>query len=383
MDRGKVRQLEDARAGPRTVPFAELDASSAERSPGARVLENVHRAVGGRRELQRVDRLDRPVHVELRLVAVPFLARELRFRRGACRQDLRFDFLQPLFGVRQAQFRRFVLDARDEVALPEIELRALDVVLRPGQLRLPLLGGDLLLRDNLLDFTFGGLQLHQALFELRRVELDDDVSLVHRGAVLDQLDDLQLAASLERRRENDRLRRPDIAANLDVIHEVAARDVGGRDVRHGVGPRVHRDAGCRDDEDDGDAAEERLAAKDLHFAAAALRATVTPSWSPPVTIASCVFIAPIVTSCRSSLPPSCTRTYAFSPSSRIASRGTTSADGTRSSSTSSDAVRSGIRFGCAPFTRISTMKLRTFGDSVDCCPIGEIWSILPEKTSSG
>ena len=42
------------------------------------------------------------------------------------------------------------------------------------------------------------------------------------------------------------------------------------------------------------------------------------------------------------------------------------------SSTSSEAVRSGIRFGLAPLTSTSTTKLRTFGDSVDCWPIGEI-----------
>src|SRR4051812_7972557 len=387
MNGRQIGKFEDARAGPRAIAFAELDAAAAERPARAWILEDVDRAVGGRDQLQRIDRLLRALDVELRLVAAPPLADQFGFRRRLVGHDLGFDFLETLFGVADRELGVFVFDLRDEIAFAQIEPGALDVVLRLGQLGLPLLGGDLLLRQDLLDLPFRGFQLgsalHQALVERRRVELDDHVPLLDGRAVLDQLHDLHFAAGLQRRRHHDRLGRTNVSANLDVVDEVALGHGGRRDVRHRGGTRVHRNAGGGHQRDDADRGEQAALAQERHFTPAALRATVTPSCRPEVTTASCVFIEPTDTSCRSRRPPRCTRTNACSPSNTMASRGTTSAPGTRSSSTSSDAVRSGIRFGCAPLTSTRTMKLRTLGESVDCWPMGDTWSMAPSKESSG
>src|SRR5262249_45580856 len=313
MNRRQIGQLEDAGARPAPVAFAELDAAAAERSAGPRVFEDVDGAVSRRAQTHRFDRLQRAIDVELRLVALALLAGELGVGPGLRRQRLGFDFLQALLGVAERQLRRLVFDPRDEVALAEIELRPLDVVPRLHQLGGLLLGGDLRLLLGLLDLAFGGLQvrltLGQALRQLRRIELDEDVPLLHCRAVLHQLDDLEIAAGLQRRREHHRLRRTDVAANLDVVHEVAARHVGGRHVGDRAAARVHRDRRARDREQDDHDGERAPVPEDLHLAgAAALRATVTPSWSPAAMTASWVFIGPMVTSWRSSRPPRCTRT---------------------------------------------------------------------------
>ena len=94
-------------------------------------------------------------------------------------------------------------------------------------------------------------------------------------------------------------------------------------------------------------------------------------------------VAPMVTGCSLYDVPFLTRTKALLPSVPTASLGTTSAPGSRESVTSSDAVRSGIRFGCEPLTSMSTTNTRDFGDSVETTPTGEICAIRPSNDSSG
>src|SRR5690349_9142410 len=80
--------------------------------------------------------------------------------RGRGRRALlRLGLLQPLLGVRQRELRLLILDLRDQIALAEIELRALDVVLGLEQRRLLRFGVDLLLRLDLLDFPFRRLEV--------------------------------------------------------------------------------------------------------------------------------------------------------------------------------------------------------------------------------
>src|SRR5262249_12977737 len=148
MDRRQAGQLPNARAGPRAVALAELDAA-AERPSRARILEDVDGAVGRRPEHELLDRGVGAIHVEGRLVALPDLADQLGVGAGFRRHLFRLNFLQPLLGVGERQLRGLVLDARDEIALAQIELRALDVVPRLHQRRLLLLGGGLRLRPGL------------------------------------------------------------------------------------------------------------------------------------------------------------------------------------------------------------------------------------------
>ena len=112
--------------------------------------------------------------------------------------------------------------------------------------------------------------------------------------------------------------------------------------------------------------------------------STAPSSRPDATTTSWAFVSPSVTGRSSNPEPRCTRDerpLAVAPDG--VARHRPAPRGWRASSTSSDAVRSGIRFGCEPSTLISTMKVRTFGDSVEMTPSGEICAILPAKRSSG
>src|SRR5205823_5886688 len=129
----------------------------AERAAGSRVLEDVDRAVGRRAEAQRLDRRRRPIDVELGLVAFALLPEELRIGARRRLEVSGLDLLEPLLGVRERELGLVELDPRDEVALAEIELRALDVVLRLHQVRRLLLRDDLRLRQRLVDFPLGAL----------------------------------------------------------------------------------------------------------------------------------------------------------------------------------------------------------------------------------
>src|SRR5207245_9758634 len=170
-----------------------------------------------------------------------------------------------------------------------------------------------------------------ALLERRGVEVDGDVPFLDLRAVLDELDDLELAARLQGRSEHDRFRGPDVAADLDVIDEITARDDRGGDSGHRPGSGIDRDPRAGGDDDDGGADRQPRGAGPGHRAdlaasgdaPPALRAIVTPSWSPLVTTASCVLVAPSVTAWRSRRPPRWTMTTAFSPSTMTESRGTT------------------------------------------------------------
>src|SRR5262249_1938256 len=103
---------------------------------------------------------------------------------------------------------------------------------------------------------------------------------------------------------------PDVAADLDVVDEIALRHDRGRHVgRHGR-PRVHDGGRDRDHDDRRDERNERapLRGRGHRTATAAFPATVPPSSRPPLTTTPCVFMAPSVTSWRSNEPPRFTRT---------------------------------------------------------------------------
>ena len=82
----------------------------------------------------------------------------------------------------------------------------------------------------------------------RAVELHDDVAGLDLGAVGRELEDLQLAR-LHRRRQDDRPERPDLAAELEGVDELAA----GHFRRRQIGHRAAADRGeetAADDEDE-------------------------------------------------------------------------------------------------------------------------------------
>ena len=142
-----------------------------------------------------------------------------------------------------------VLEPRDGVSPVDVELRALDVVLRLHQRRRVLFVRDARLRVRLLDLGVGLLQLGLLLLnrplQHRAVELHHDVSGFDLGAVGRELENLELAR-LHGRRQHDGPERSDLAAKLERIDELAARDVRRRDVRHGTAPDRREDVPRRE-----------------------------------------------------------------------------------------------------------------------------------------
>ena len=164
---------------------------------------------------------------------------------------LGFGLAQLQLAIRHYQLRLLELQLRHQVALSEIELRAIQVVPRLHHRRLVLLLRDLLLRLHLRDLGVGLLQLRELLLhpllQRRRIELDEHVAGLHGRPVFCQLDDLELAR-LRRRREHDRLRRPDVPAELEVVDEVSPHDVDHGDIGRNVRARRHHEtAGDHDD----------------------------------------------------------------------------------------------------------------------------------------
>ena len=94
-----------------------------------------------------------------------------------------FGLAQLLLGIGDDQLRLLVLELRHQVALSEIELRAIEVVPRLHHRRLVLLLRDPLLRLHLRDLGVGLLQLRQLLLhpllQRGRIELDEHVARLH------------------------------------------------------------------------------------------------------------------------------------------------------------------------------------------------------------
>ena len=174
-----------------------------------------------------------------RLLALAALVREVGFRRGVSDLIFSSSSLQPLLGVGERQLRLLVLDPRDGVALVDVELRALDVVLRLHQRGRVLLFGDAApgpspARSRRRPASAPTASPDRPL-QRRAVELDDDVAGLDDRAVLRELDDLQLAR-LHRRRQHDRLQRPDVAADLERVDELALLHLGGRQIGRAAPP---------------------------------------------------------------------------------------------------------------------------------------------------
>ena len=103
-------------------------------------------ARGRRLDLQRVETALRALEVELRLLALALLGHDVGFGGGLVGLRLRFGLAQLQLGVGHGQLRLLVLELRHQVALSEIELRAIEVVPRLHHRRLVLLLRDPLLR---------------------------------------------------------------------------------------------------------------------------------------------------------------------------------------------------------------------------------------------
>ena len=139
------------RAGPRAIAFAELH-FAAEHAAGAVVRHDVHDAGGRRLDLRaRPGRCCARSRSNFALSRLRCLA--TMSASAPVLSDLAFclGLAQLLLGVRHGQLRLFVLQLRHEVALAEIELRAIEVVPRLHHRRLVLLLRDPLLRLHLRD----------------------------------------------------------------------------------------------------------------------------------------------------------------------------------------------------------------------------------------
>ena len=195
-------------------------------------------------------------------------------------------------------------------------------------------------------------------------------------AVLRELDDLQVAG-LHRRREHDRLERADVAADLDRVDELAAGDLRGRQIGHGgacaratkaaVMPSAIRRAATALFGRARRMPDRRAGAVIASPGPARWCAARRPRLRPgrrrrPLRARSS---RPTVTVCSLTPLPRRTRTNTCSAvEPQRVPRHDEHARLRAAISTSSDAVRSGIRLGCAPSTAIRAMKVRTFGDSV-------------------
>ena len=163
VDRGEIGQLENRRARPRAVAFAELLLAAehaAERKFG-RML-----TMPARRRLE----LEVPRGRDRR--AADRTAPSRACGRGpttSASADARSDLIfacssrSRCSASSQRQLRLFVLDAGDDVALVDVQLRALDVVARLHQRGRVLFLGDSRLRARLLDLCVGLPQLRLLL----------------------------------------------------------------------------------------------------------------------------------------------------------------------------------------------------------------------------
>ena len=172
---------------------------------------------------------------------------------GLVRLDLRAELEEPLTRVGQDELRLLDRDPRSHVAGLDVQLRALDVVLRLHERRRVLFVNELPLTRDLLDFRFRLLQLGLLLedrpLERRAVELHDDVAGLHGRAVLGELHNLQLAG-VQRRRQHDRFERTDFAADFERVDELAARDLRRGKIRQRSAARLHVHADDADRRED-------------------------------------------------------------------------------------------------------------------------------------
>ena len=132
VDRRQVGQLEDCRARPGAIAFAEL-LLPAEHAARAEVRQDVDHAGGRRPQLQFCSPA-RPAADRTAPSRACAACRRHRPRPPAL-SDLIFasSSREPLLGVAERQLRLLVLDPRDRVPLVTSSLRALDVVLRLHQ----------------------------------------------------------------------------------------------------------------------------------------------------------------------------------------------------------------------------------------------------------
>ena len=311
MDRREVGQFDHLRAGPGAIPFAELDLAP-EHAAAAIVRHDVHDPLGGGLDDQRRQALHGPIEIELRLVALAPLGHHVGVGAGPVGSRLLLRFLPFLFGVGDRQLRLLEFELRHEIPLAEVELRAIELVLRAHHRGVVLLQRDALLRLHLRDLRVGllqlGLLLLHALAKRGAVELHQHVAHLHRAAVLGELDDLQLPC-LHRRGQDDRLRRADLAADLQVVDKLPLGHVHGGHVGHRAGAGRHGEAADRDHRDRRHQ-HEGSGTKELHRITPrlTLRAMTDPSERPPATTISCVFCVPTEMSRRSNPLPFCTWT---------------------------------------------------------------------------
>ena len=306
-----VGQLDDLRAWPDAVALPELDVR-AEHATAAVVRHDARRARRGRLQLQRIQPVLRLGDVELRLLPLALLGHDVGLRRGRIGRSLGFDLAHLLLRVGHGELRLLVFHARHDVALAEVESRAIQFVARVRHVGPILLLGDPLLRLDLLDFPFGlfqlGLLFLQPLPERRGVELDDDVAGLHGAAVPGEPDDLQLACA-HRRREDRGPGGANLSADFHVIDEVSLRHDRRRKVGCRANPRRERESPGGHDEHGGSAQQDAAQRPRRHCAAPmSVVRTMLPAVRPLEIATCCASPSPSVTFWRSNRPPRRTST---------------------------------------------------------------------------
>ena len=163
--------------GPGAVPLVELH-FAAKHAAGPIVRHDADGAGGRRLDLQRCETaLGHARDRTCAFARLRCLRHDVGFGRGLVRLGFRLGFAQLQLGIGDASLACSYSSFETEIALPEIELGAIEVVARLHHRRLILLLGDLLLRLDLGDLGVGLLQLGQlflhALLQRGGIELDE------------------------------------------------------------------------------------------------------------------------------------------------------------------------------------------------------------------
>ena len=394
MDRREIGQLEDRRARPGAIALAELLLAAANMLPDRKFGRMLTMPAAGALS----SRFCSPRSARCRSNSA--FSRFRRFAATSASAEVRSDLIfssssrSRCWASSSASFA-CSFSIRETVSpLLDVELGALDVVARLHQRGRVLLLGDARLRPRLLDLGVGLLQLRLLLLDRalqrRAVELHDDVAGLDRssrssrasGSAARPTASARTARSTSAagsRRGSRGCRRTPLVTSAVGRSGAAPRPTAGeragRQRRTTISDRTTALRG----------APQRRRSRLIATAPRPRRSarSTAPSSRPDAITASCALIAPTVT-VRSSKPePRCTRTNARSPSWRTrraarrapAARAPARRRATRSGRASgSDASRS---------TSISTMNVRTFGDSVEVTPSGEICATRPAKSSSG
>ena len=169
---------------------------------------------------------------------------------GSAGFQLDLNLPQLLLSIAQAQLVFFTFDFRENFLLAGFQLSPLDIVSPFCHLGEILLFLQPPLGSGTFDFGLSLFQLGSLLIQgtlkVRYIKLHEQLALFHLGAILDELDNLDVA-SARRRRKHHRLERFHLTSNVHVVYKLAQLHLGSAD---GRGSTFHSGSGKTNARDD-------------------------------------------------------------------------------------------------------------------------------------